>query len=299
MSDLYPAGAARPAYPADAARNGPYADAARGEPYIDWRAVTGGAVIAAGVSFTLIAFGSGIGLSVMSTAPSWRDSSAWLWLLSGLFLIFVALCAFGFGGYAAGRMRLATGARDGHENEFRDGMHGLFMWGLAILISAVLATLAALTASRPVAPSGGAAGAAASVAGETILASELDELFRSYRYAPTPGIEYQRAEAARILLKTESRKGVPPDDKTYLDTVVSARTGVSNAEADDRVNRILAEAKDELHRARVAAVMEAFLIAAALFVGAAVSWFSAEEGGRDRELGRLPVWDWSLRPRRT
>src|ERR1051326_224898 len=63
-------------------------------PRVDWRAVLGGAAIAAGVSFTLIAFGSAIGLSVASTAPTWRDSSAWLWLLSGLFLIFVALCAF-------------------------------------------------------------------------------------------------------------------------------------------------------------------------------------------------------------
>ncbi len=272
--------------------------AVRAEPYIDWRAVSGGAVIAAGVSFTLAAFGSGIGLSVASTAPTWRDSSPWLWLLSGFFLVFVALCAFGFGGYAAGRMRLATRAPAGGESEFRDGMHGLFMWGLAILISAVVGSFAVLTAARPAAPSGGAAGAAASVAGENILASELDELFRSYRNAPPFNIEYQRAEAARILLRTESHAGVSADDKTYLANVVAMRAGVNDAEADDRVNRVLAESKDELHKARAAAVMEAFLIAAALLLGAAAAWFSATEGGRDRELGRLPVWDWSLRPRR-
>jgi hypothetical protein len=280
MSDVYAAGAVR------------------AEPYIDWRAVTGGAVVAAGVSLTLLAFGSGIGLSVASTAPSWRDSSPWLWLLSGFFLVFVALCAFGFGGYAAGRMRLATGAPSGAESEFRDGMHGVFMWGLAILISAVLASVGALTATRAATPSGDSAGPAESVAGETILASELDELFRSYRFAPGANIDYQRAEAARILLKTESRAGVSADDRTYLSDVVAAHAGVSGAEADDRVNRILAAAKDELHRARVASVMEAFLVATAFLIGAAVAWFSAEEGGRDRELGRLPVWDWSLRPRR-
>jgi hypothetical protein len=280
MSDVYPAGAAL------------------SEPYIDWRAVFGGAVVAAGISFTLLAFGSGIGLSVMSTAPTWRDSSSWLWVLSGLFLVFVALCAFGFGGYAAGRMRLATRAPAGAESEFRDGMHGLFTWGLAILISAVLVSFAAVTGIRPAAPSGGAAGPASSVAGETILASELDELFRSYRYAPPPNIEYQRAEAARILLKTESRTGVSADEKAYLANIVATRAGVNDAEADDRVNHILAQSKDELHKARVAAVMEAFLIAAALFIGAAVAWFSAAEGGCDREAGRLPVWDWSLRRRR-
>jgi hypothetical protein len=280
MSDVYPAASVRT------------------EPFIDWRAIIGGAVIAAGVSFTLLAFGSAIGLSVASTAPTWRESSPWLWLLSGLFLVFVALCAFGFGGYAAGRMRLPTRAAADNESEFRDGMHGLFMWGLAILISAVIAALSAFAAARPTAPSGGTVGPAASVAGENILASELDELFRSYRYTAGTGIEYARAEAARILLKSSSHNGIPGSDRTYLSNIVSVRAGVSGPEADDRVNHIIAESKDELHRARSAAVMEAFLVAAALLVGAAVAWFSAAEGGRDRELGRLPVWDWSLRPRR-
>jgi hypothetical protein len=280
MSDVYTAGATH------------------AEPYIDWRAVIGGAVVASGVSFTLLAFGSGIGLSVVSTAPTWRDTSSWLWLLSGFFLVFVALCAFGFGGYTAGRMRLATRAPSGGESEFRDGMHGLFTWGLAVLISAVLTTFAVMSATRTAAPLGGTTGPNASMAGESILATELDELFRSMRYAPPPNVEYLRAEAARILLKTESRAGVSPDDKAYLSSIVAVRAGVNGAEADDRVNHIIAESKDELHKARIAGVMEAFLIATALLVGAAVSWFSAEEGGRDRELGRLPVWEWSLRPRR-
>ena len=66
-------------------------DVARAPSLVDWRAIFGGAMIAAGVSLTLFAFGSGVGLSVASTAPTWRDSSPWLWLLSGLFLIFVAV----------------------------------------------------------------------------------------------------------------------------------------------------------------------------------------------------------------
>src|SRR5690348_10469938 len=85
-------------------------------PFIDWRAIIAGAILAAGVSFTLLAFGSGIGLSVVSTAPTWRDSSPWLWLLSGIFLLFVALCAFGVGGYAAGRMRARVAVTEAIEN---------------------------------------------------------------------------------------------------------------------------------------------------------------------------------------
>ncbi|HEY3776611.1 MAG TPA: hypothetical protein VGL35_00990 [Rhizomicrobium sp.] len=276
-----------------------YAPTAVGGPsFIDWRAIIAGAMIAAGVSFTLIAFGSGIGLSIASTAPTWRDSSPWLWLLSGIYLVFVALCSFGFGGYAAGRMRLPTRLSEVRESAFRDGMHGLTMWGLAILISAVLALLGALDISRQMAPSGGTAGPAASVGGENILASELDQLFRSYRYGPGPHITYERAEAARILLKSSSHRGIPSDDREWLSNIVSTRAGVRGPEADDRVNHIIAESKDEIARARDAAVMEAFLVCVALIVGAAVAWFTAEEGGRDRELGRLPVWSWSLRPRR-
>src|SRR5579871_729064 len=289
MSEVYvaaPAGA--PAYAADAA--------VRGQPFIDWRAVIAGAILASGVSFTLLAFGSSIGLAVSSTAPTWRDSTPWLWLLSGIYLIFVALCAFGIGGYAAGRMRLASRVAASPESAFRDGMHGLFMWGLAILIGAVLALGAGAIAVKPAVPSGGNAGPASSIAGENILANELDELFRSYRYGPAP--ENVRAEAARILLKSSSHKGISQEERAYLSNLVALRAGVNNAEADDRVNRVIAESKDELKRARGAAVMEAFLVAAALLLGAAVAWFPSEEGGRDRELGRIPVWDWNIRSRR-
>lgn len=279
------------------ARAGAYGATAIGiDPFIDWRAVIAGAVLAAGVSVTLLAFGSGIGLAVSSTAPTWRDSTPWLWLLSGIYLIFVALCAFGIGGYAAGRMRLATRVAQSPETVFRDGMHGLFMWGLAILLTAVLALIGAGIAAKSAVPSGGTAGPSSSIAAENILATELDQLFRSYRYGPAP--DNLRAEAGRILLKSSSHKGVPQEDRSYLSNIVALRAGVNNAEADDRVNRIIGQSKDELHRARAAAVMEAFLAAAALFLGAAIAWFSAEEGGRDRELGRIPVWDWRFRPRR-
>ena len=109
----------------------------------------------------------------------------------------------------------------------RDGMSGLIMWGLAVLLTAVLALGAASTASRQTAPSGGTAGASASVAGETALASELDELFRTDRYIVDPTIEYQRSVAARILLKSSSHTGVPAEDRAYLTTLVRTHTGIS------------------------------------------------------------------------
>lgn len=265
---------------------------------VDWRAILAGAALAAAVSLTLLAFGSAIGLAVASTAPTWRESSAWLWLVSGLFLVFISLCGFGFGGYVAGRMRPASGVTGHVETEFGDGMHGLLVWAAAVLLTAVLALAGAATATRAVAPSGGTAGAAASVAGENILVSELDELFRTDRTSTEGNIEYNRAEAARILLKSSSRNGVPADDRDYLAAVVSNRAHISDAEAADRVNRAIGESTDALHRARVAAVLQAFMVGAALLLGAAIASFAAVEGGRDREHRTVPTWDWSLRSRR-
>lgn len=266
-------------------------------PLIDWRAIIAGAVVAAGISVTLVAFGSAIGLSIASTAPTWRDSSAWLWTLSGIYLVFVALCSFGFGGYVAGRMRSRLRPVVTEEIEFRDGMHGLVTWGLAILIGAVIAVAGASAASRAIAPSAGAAGAASSVASENIVASELDELFRTDRPLTDADFTYRRAEAGRILLKSSSHAGVSNEDRDYLGVLTATITGLPAADADARVNRVIAESKDEIHKGRVAAVLQAFMIGAALVLGLAVSWFAAEEGGREREANYIPVWDWSWRRR--
>jgi hypothetical protein len=50
----------------------------------------------------LVTFGITIGLGVSSTSPTWRDTSAALSLLSGLYLILQAIVSFGLGGYIAG-----------------------------------------------------------------------------------------------------------------------------------------------------------------------------------------------------
>ncbi|MDE2183485.1 MAG: hypothetical protein KGJ78_10740 [Alphaproteobacteria bacterium] len=263
------------------------------ESAISWSAVIAGAAVAAGLSMTLLAFGAGIGLSVVSTAPTWRDSSPWLWLCSGIYLVFVALASFGFGGYVAGRMRLR--AVVGAELEFRDGMNGIVMWGLAVLVTAVLAVAGAAVISRTAVPAGGSA--PGSVAGETIIASELDELFRMPRRAPENDIAYRRAEAARILLKSQGRSGIGSEDRNYLAHLVGNYADIPDNDAAARTERVIGEAADEIHRARQAAVMQAFLVAAGLLLGAAVAWFAAVEGGRDRERGGHPIWDWTFRRR--
>jgi len=116
----------------------------------------------------------------------------------------------------------------------------------------------------------------------------LDELFRTDRNVPD--MSYRRAEAARILLKASGHNGVTNPDRDYLTTITAAVAAIPPDMAAQRVNREIAAAKEEIHRARVAGVLQAFFIAAALFVGAAAAWFAACEGGRDRERGISPAW---------
>jgi hypothetical protein len=141
-------------------------------------------------------------------------------------------------------------------------------------------------------------GPSASVAAENIIASELDTLFRTDRKLVDTDIEYHRAEAARILLKSSGHSGVSTEDRAYLAVLAGRQAGVGPDEAQARADRAIGESRDELRRAREAAVLQAFMIAAALLVGAAVAWFSAFEGGLDRLEGTVPVWDWSYRRRR-
>jgi hypothetical protein len=259
--------------------------------HFQWPAIFGGAAVAAGTSLTLNAFGAGIGLSLVSGTPTWRESSAVTWLVAGTFLLFVAIIAFAVGGYVSARMRERLNI-DAAESEFRDGMHGLAMWGVAVILSAALALGVAATASSGASSS---TNASASSAGETLLASELDTLFRTGKVIDD--LAYRRAEAARILLTASGHNGVSNPDRNYLTTITSIVMGVPEAEAKARVDDAVTASAQALHRARVAAVLQAFFVAAALLVGAVVAWFAATEGGKDREAGVHHFWEFAPRRR--
>jgi ABC-type Fe3+ transport system permease subunit len=63
------------------------------------------------------------------------------------------------------------------------------------------------------------------------------------------------------------------------------------------VNDVMQRAHDSLKRARESAIILAFMTAGALLLGAAVAWLAAREGGREREIGGVPKWEFALRRR--
>jgi hypothetical protein len=255
---------------------------------LHWTPVVAGALAAAALAFVLHSFAVALGLGVSSTAPTWRDSSSALVLLSGLYLLLVALASYGFGGYLAARLRARFGDLPVEDVEFRDGMHGLVVWALATLLTGLLALAVVQAVPRLAAPSGTGAGQASSVAGENIIAFDLDRLFRSDRRPAAGDMNYIRSEAARILLTTSSHNGMQPDDRAHLVRLVAATTGLAPADADHRVTQVASQAKADIDRARHTGVIIGFMVGAAALVGAVAAWFAACAGGRHRD-GREAV----------
>jgi hypothetical protein len=261
--------------------------------YVQWGPAFAGAIAAAALAVVLHGFAAAVGLAVSSSSPTWRDASFFLWLLSGFYLVLVAIASYGLGGYIAGRMRARITGATSDETEVRDGIHGLIVWGLATLATAMLIAASGATVTRLAAPSAGASGPAASVGAENILAYDLDRLFRSDRRPTGTDMTYSRAEAGRILLTASGHEGVTPEDRTYLVRLVGQVTGLAQPEAQQRVDAAIASARDNMKRARRSAVVLAFMAAAAALVGAAVAWMAACAGGRHRD-GDIAVFMWPM-----
>src|SRR5215208_2501637 len=185
--------------------------------FLHWGPVIAGALVASAFSLVLITFGTSLGLSVASTAPTWRDTSRALALASGLYLVVTAIVSFGFGGYVAGRLR-PSWHTPLHRDfvEFRDGAHGLTAWALAVAITTLIAAVVAGMATLRTAPQASTPG---SSTGETLVAYDLDRLFRSDHRSQSDLI-YSRAEASRILLAGTSREGKSAD-RDYLVRLVA------------------------------------------------------------------------------
>jgi hypothetical protein len=255
--------------------------------YLAWTPAVAGALIATAFSTVLVAFGTAIGLGVASAAPSWRDASVALWLLSGLYLILVSLISFGLGGYVTGRIRPSLPAANSDDIEHRDGLHGLAAWAIAVVMTVLVA---ALLGSATLARVPSAQTAPSASAAEPMLSYELDRLFRPARRAPNAETAMERAEAGRILLTSSSHSGVTADDRNYLIQLVGGIAGLTGPDAERRVDTVIGNAKTAIARSRRSAIIAAFSIAASILLGAVVAWFAACEGGRHRDGAVAPGW---------
>jgi hypothetical protein len=293
--------------------------------YLEWGPVIAGAIGAAAISLVLFTFGSAIGLSVVSPWPNHGMSTTAFMVIAALFAAIVQVGSFAAGGYLAGRMRSPWPAGVESERHFRDGSYGFSVWALGLLIGACIAVSGATgvlkTAVQSTAVVAGiAAGGAAAAApgmmnqvGTNPSDYAIDLLLRPAPMAtaaatPAPAatdattapkpdnaarIDSERelrAPLTRIFVSSLQNGSLAANDRTYLAQVVARQTGMSQADAEARVDQAFAEAKNAEAKARAAAdkarklgMIAAFLAAATLAIGCAAACAGASAGGRARD----------------
>lgn len=263
--------------------------------HMDWGAVIAGAALAAAVALVLLTFGAAIGLSLVSPFEGQGAPDPVFAIALALWVLWVIVSSFAAGGYLAGRLRRRVWDATAHEVEVRDGAHGLTVWSLGILLSAMLAAAGVSGMLRGGAQAAGAVASAA--AGETggPFGYVVDSLFRSPdAQAAVAATEAERGEVGRILARGIASGDIADADKTYVARLVATATGLEQAGAEQRVNEVLGNARQAAETARKVGIWTAFLTAAALLCGAAGAWFGASAGGRHRDEGidfsRLTRW---------
>jgi hypothetical protein len=269
--------------------------------YVEWGAVFAGAVLAAALSFVLLTFGVAIGLSATSPWPGSGLSAKVIASVAVFWTMAQQIGSVMAGGYVAGRMR-SRWYESGHEAEFRDGLHGALVWGVAVLISALLIFATAGAVARTGASfAGKAAGSMANStdATDTVIDAMLRPV-NAGQAAPagpqgtsaaqaTPtgqrlaGTEETRAEIARILATSVAGGSMTSENRTYLTQLVAQRTGIPQQEAERRVNNAVNAARDAADKARHAAILVGFVTAAGLIISLGAGWWAAMRGGQHRD----------------
>ena len=276
-------------------------------PGVSWGAVLAGAAAAAALSFILLILGVGLGLS--SVSP-WSFNATAIGVSTIAWLAFMQLAASGIGGYMAGRLRVKWSSIHTDEVHFRDTAHGLLAWAVATLITvAVLAggtravLSGAIDAGSGVAAAVSPAAAAGAKAGEGGSANPLD-YFSDMLLRAAPASETsetvadQRVEIGKIFATGLSTGSLAADDRAYLGQVVASRTGLTQAEAEARVDAVYgraakaaadakASAQQAADTARKAGAHTALWMFVALLLGAFVASLAATVGGRQRDHERV------------
>lgn len=269
-----------------------------GASYVEWSAVIAGAIAASAISFVLLTAGGTVGLSLISpySAESYSKTAA---TLAVFWSVMVPILSFLVGGYLAGRLRSAWPDANTYETQFRDGVHGMLVWALSIVAAALLGFLAAGAAAH----SGASIAAGAASNENATVAPVIDTLFGATTPAPeaanpagtppgaAPAIGERgtvpeadiRAMVSRTLVAAAGNGELTPAQKRTLGQVVAERTGVSQPEAERRVDQAYKDAVAALEKARKAAVLIGLVTITALLTGLLAAWYAAKNGGRHRD----------------
>jgi hypothetical protein len=274
-------------------------------PRISWGAILAGGLFAVAVGATLNVLGLAVGATTIDPAqPGETPGAGLLGIASGIWLLVANLIGLAAGGWVAARLSGTADDTDGV-------LHGLSVWAISFLISAVLlGNIMAGTASTALSGAsailGGTtqgAGQAASQAARAMapqLAGAIDaqQLADRLRNGLETGgdparmsTDQRRAEMARLLGQRLRQGDFLPGQRERLAQIVATEYGLPTAEAQARISRLEAEARqvaaqaETEARAAAQATAEAmatgaYWIFAALLLGAVAAVLGARLGTR-------------------
>jgi hypothetical protein len=253
---------------------------------VSWPSIVAGAIAACALTLVLLAFGIGLGLTVVSPWAGSGVSATTFKIGTGLYLVVIAMLASSIGGYLAGRLRSGWSGVHGDEVYFRDTAHGFIAWALASVLGA--AVLAGPASSLIGGTASGLTQAAATQASQSAgpLDGYVDTLLRADPAAPAASNSQSdpRGEVTRLFIRSFRSGGeLKASDREYVAKLVAARTGMSQADADKRVNEVVTQAKADADAARKATAQLAFWLTASLLIGAFCASLAATEGGGLRD----------------
>jgi hypothetical protein len=258
---------------------------------VSWPAILAGTVAAIALTVVLTSLGAGLGLTSISAWSNVGASATTFTIGAGIGLIVVQWLSSALGGFVTGRLRTKWAGLHTHEVFFRDTAHGFLTWALAtILGTLLLAATASSIVAGGVHAASAIAGGAAQGATSGVSSYAVDGLFRSNQVDASISTQDAAAQASRILANGIRNGEVPPADRTYLAQLVSAKTGIPQADAQKRVDDTIAGIKDAEIKARQAAdaarkatATFAIFTALSLLIGAFVAMAGAALGGGLRD----------------
>ena len=265
--------------------------------YIDWSGVFVGAIVATALSWLLLTFGSAIGLLAVSPYTINSTSAATVTMAAAVWFALTQIYAIGMGAYIAARLRPRVG--DGMEDEvrFRDGITGVTVWGLAIVLGLLVAGMAASSAARTgAAVVGSAAGTAAR---QIDPAYTVDLLLRpgvAQNGQPAAGAAQgreitpsERDQISRIVVTSLAQGSISQPDQQYLTQIVADRTGLPREEAERRITQTYEQAKatalETADTVRKATSFAGFWIVFIMLAAGLTAWWAGTIGGHHRDDG--------------
>ena len=270
---------------------------------VSWGPIIAGAFAAAAATLILMLLGSGLGLTMVSPWSSEGVTATTFAVSTGIWLVVVQWLSAALGGYLTGRLRTKWVGVHTDEVYFRDTAHGFLAWALAtLLVAGVLGSALSAAVGRGVqaastVASGAVQGAASSASApdaDNATSYFVDTLFRQTdpaRLATGEDADAQAAsQASRILIASAAAGEVSADDKAYLVQLVSARTGLSQPDAQARVDALLTQVEEAKVQAQAAAdtarsagATFGLVAALSLVLGAFIASAAAMLGGKQRD----------------